>query len=180
MGSSAPPPVAYGFVALREAVTLGCTFFTFAGPPLRSAILKNAFTGRLRSQVSAGFAEKDRGSPWTRARKPGGQRRFILAGELSFDLQFSALLRVLPRRGMRLRHMRGHMRDPAHGGANSPLDPDYPPRRSAGPTSFPPLEARESDPFRCVELGLGVFAGRKRPSLKVSPGRCGKRFQSGT
>lgn len=72
------------------------------------------------------------------------------------------------------------MRDPAHGGANPPLDPDYPPATKCGTHEFSTIGDSGERSFRCVELGPGVFAGRKRPSLKVSPGRCGKRFQSGT
>ena len=92
----------------------------------------------------------------------------------SFDLYFSAPLRVLAHRGMRLRHMR----DPVHGGANPPPTLITHQRRSAGPKGFPPLETRESDPFRCVELGLRAFAGRKRRWPKVSPGRCGQVFRA--
>ena len=130
MGSGAAPSLAYGFVALRGAVTLGCTFFTFAGPPLRSALRKSLGTGRLRSQVSAGFKKKDRGSPRTRSQKPGWWR-FILAENF---LRFVLLGPIAGSRrsGMRLRHMR----DPAHGGANPPLDPDYPAAPKCGTHEF--------------------------------------------
>lgn len=86
MGSGAAPSLAYGFVALSGVVTLGCTFFTFAWPPLRSELQKSLRTGRLRSQVTAGFTEKDRGGPRTRSRKPGWWRFILAVNYLRFVL----------------------------------------------------------------------------------------------
>ena len=64
--------------------------------------------------------------------------------------------------------MRGHMRDPAHGGANPPLDPDYPAATKCVTHGFSTIGGSGERSFRCIALGLGVFAGRQRRWLKVS------------
>ena len=153
---------------------MGCTFSPSPGP---------LFDPRYwRALVPVGFAHKSLAASRSRiaAARGRGLRNRAGGGSDSPEnfLRFVLLGPIAGSRalGMRLRHMR----DPTHGGAKPPLDPDHPAAPKCRTHGLSTIGGSGERSFRCIELGLGVFAGRKRRWLKVSPGRCGKRFQRGT